>query len=313
MLVNIQTWEKVENPVSRATDLANGYIDQNWWPELRLDMSLQGVAADFYLFYAVKDGDDYLRQRFEEYAQVVAKQIAVYLDAAIGGELRHKGYAGMIKDWNRAIARRDWRMKRLDKGHSLLQGGRSLFYNVKWRGAYGGPKWGKIADLLVKHLSGELSPTLFVDQAFALQHNTGTVFNKIDKYWNQNNMKQVLDANLQEDWEKLLTYGSGWAREMFISWLKAEEVIEVEGIEHSRPRKLLYEVATAKKLYPGAIVRVGHATRSNEWRGKQATIICVNDDNYYAQIKRDGRKNILVIHHLEIESTADSSGLEYIG
>ena len=112
--------------------LVDGYISQNWWPELRLDISLQGVAADFYLFYAVKDGSPYLSARFEEYSQVIAKQLAVYMDAAVGGELRYGYFAGLAKQMTRSIARAHWRQRRQSQGIGLLKQGRDLFYQKSW-------------------------------------------------------------------------------------------------------------------------------------------------------------------------------------
>ena len=73
------------------SSLAAGYVSKHWWPELRLDLNLEGIAADFYLFYAMKDASPYLKERFEEYSQVVAKQIAVYMDAAHRGRASAQG------------------------------------------------------------------------------------------------------------------------------------------------------------------------------------------------------------------------------
>lgn len=302
--------------VSTTNGLADGYINQNWWPELKLDMSLQGVAADFYLFYAVKDGDSYLQEKFEEFAQVLAKQIAVYLDAAIGGELRHKSFAGMTKDTNRSIARREWRDRRLREGHTLLFGGRNCFHNSKWKGSFGGPLWGAIADLLCDHLSGKTSTTMFVDTAFGLEHNTGTVFDKIGKYWTQKNLKHVLNANLSQDWEVLLKNSSEWAKEMFTYWLGSEDTIKVEGIEHSRPR-IVSSLINKKMIIAGMNAKVQNTTRvrNENLRGQEVIVLYIRPSTMYVQVKtvKDGKLYWTNGKNLEAMLSDDNSPLEYIG
>jgi hypothetical protein len=55
----------------------------------------------------------------------------------------------------------------------------SLIFNKgKWQGGYGGKAWGSIADCLLALVTGEYSPEMFCDLAFALQHNNGSMFNK---------------------------------------------------------------------------------------------------------------------------------------
>lgn len=265
----MQVTLKTNNPPKQPNSLLSGYVSKHWWPELRLDLDLQGIAADFYLFYAVKDGDIELEAKFEEYAQVVAKQLAVYLDAACGGELRHVNFAGMGKSVinSRSIARRDWRGKRQDQGLNLLQSGRQRFFSGGWAGGYGGPRWGNVANLLVQHLRGEVSTTYFVDQAFGLEHNGGCVFNKLADYWTQGELKKVLDANLNQNWKALMTYASPWAVTMFTDWLGAEAEIEVEGYAASHPRSV-----TTDGFAVGGKLRVGPKARNVAWRGQELTI-----------------------------------------
>ena len=266
-----------ERTVFSPNDLTNGYIAKCWWPELKLDLNLEGIIADFYLFYAVKDGSSYLRQKFEDYAQVVAKQIAVYLDASIGGELRHKDFAG-LGEWNRPLARREWRVKRTEQGISILEGGRSCFHNEMWKGGFGGEAWGKIADLLVSHLKGEVSSSLFVDQSFALEHNTATVFNKLESYWKQDSLKTVLDANLHERWDVLLQYASEWAKTIFLNWLVEEDSITIKGITHSRPRLVDggYKITTGTEVGVGQMVRVSDRSRAKGWQGREGKIVKIS-------------------------------------
>ena len=251
---------------------AEGYIDKKWWPELRLDLSLTAMASDFYLFYAMKDASPYLRETFDVYAQVAAKQLAVYMDAAIGGELRHVSFDGLKPGGGmmRSIARGEWRTKRQVEGLPLLGRGRNAFYERKWSASFGGPRWGRIADLLVSHLERKVSPTMFVDQALALQHNTGSVFNKVRPYWEQKHLKTALDANLKEDWETLVPMGSPWAVTLFTSWYREEDELVVQGMEHSQPRvRVMYsEVGQDAIIRQGDEVRVSNRARAKGFRGQ---------------------------------------------
>ena len=311
----IEVTLKTRTALATPKTLADGYISQNWWPELRLDLDLQGIAADFYLFYAMKDGDEYLQARFEEYAQVVAKQVAVYLDAAVGGELRYKGFAGLTKGTTRSIARRDWRVRRLTQGHSLLTRGRDNFLQAKWKGGYGGPRWGNIAKLLVQHLASNLSPTLFVDQALALQHNGGQVFNKIDSYWNQGSLQAVLNANLEEDWPTLLEYASPWAVVLFTSWLGAQDELRVEGIEISRPIRPEYSEG---EFHVGSWVRISSKARNKALAGKTTQVVAmrppeVGKSTCAVQVMIQGHAQWLSSASLEVHGSNSTAGpFEYI-
>lgn len=52
------------------------------------------------------------------------------------------------------------------------------FYKSKWGSAYGGPKWGNIADCLNRFVSGEFSAEMMLDTVWTLSHNTSAIFNK---------------------------------------------------------------------------------------------------------------------------------------
>ena len=302
---------------------ASGYISKHWWPELRLDLDLSQVAADFYLFYAMKDASPYLQEKFEEYAQVVAKQIAIYVDAAVGGELRHIRFKGLKKighNDDRSIARRDWREKRIAQGISLLEEGRDAFYQRQWKSAFGGPKWGAIADALLNHLHGQYSPTLFVDQTLALQHNTGSVFNKVVGYWHQKNLMQVLNANLDENWEALVAMGSPWACTLFTQWYREEDELEVEGIEYSRPRELstLQVDENGPDIKMGDVVKINNRARTVSIRGKEGLIVAplipIGTPPYYdAMVEIEGRRRRMRISSLIVVAAATvQTSLEYI-
>lgn len=319
---------------TKLSNIRTGYLAKHWWPEIDLTLNLQGIAADFYLFYAAKDGDAKLQQAFDQYSQVLAKQIAVYLDAAIGGELRHKGFAGLIKGFgdSRSIARRDWRVKRLAGGLDLLKGGRNNFRSGGWGGSFGGEKWAKIADMLVGHLDETYNNVLFIDQSLALQHNCGIVFNKLNGYWIQNALKSVLDANLNGDWSALLAYASPWATTIFTSWLGAEEELIVPGYETSKPRIVEITASGIGDFYTGSSVRIGPKVRRKDRRGLEGIITEVKSlydvnkatkektlvpDRLYVQVLANGEHTWHNTPHLislstnENNSVVVSRNLEY--
>ena len=268
-----------------SVELVEGYIKGGWWPELRLDLSLQGIAADYYLFYAVKDASPYLEARFEEYAQVVSKQLAIYLDMACGGELQYKNVDTLLSTDSKPVTMTKWYARRRELGHELLLNGRQSFYHVHWSPSYGGPRWGAMIDLLIKHLQMELSAVLFVDLALALQHNTGCAFNKLSSFWDMDQLQQVLDANLHGDWETLVSYASPWSREIFLNWFVEEDEVEVEGLEFSRPR--LVKSFVSGTLGVGSRVKVLSTSRSLSFRGKEGLVM----DSRWDSMK-DGTKTL---------------------
>lgn len=68
------------------------------------------------------------------------------------------------------------------------------FYNSKWAGGYGGPKWGSIADCLHRFVTGEYSAEMMLDTIWTLQHNGGVLFNKGHVYSHETQtLKRILD------------------------------------------------------------------------------------------------------------------------
>ena len=53
-----------------------------------------------------------------------------------------------------------------------------LFHKGKYSGGYGGPAWGKVADVLRDYVHGKLSAEMMLDTSFTLCHNNGPIFNK---------------------------------------------------------------------------------------------------------------------------------------
>lgn len=77
----------------------------------------------------------------------------------------------------------------------LLEGASACFGSTGWGGAFGGKAWKEISDHTLKFVTGEISAEVFIDQAFSLQHNTTTVFNKsvIYNYKSVDAIQSLLD------------------------------------------------------------------------------------------------------------------------
>ena len=80
-----------------------------------------------------------------------------------------------------------------------------LFRKMEWPAMYGGKKWAEIADayvLLNKTPQTNAQLQVAIDHAYDLQHNTGTVLNKVKTYYNKGDiswLEKALDfkANLK--------------------------------------------------------------------------------------------------------------------
>ena len=55
---------------------------------------------------------------------------------------------------------------------------RDVFYSGKFSKGYGGPAWGRVADVLCDYVTGHISAEMMLDNAFTLCHNNGPIFNK---------------------------------------------------------------------------------------------------------------------------------------
>jgi hypothetical protein len=71
-----------------------------------------------------------------------------------------------------------------------------MFTNCFSGGSYGGPKWKVISNKATQVLNGDISPFTMVDVAWALVHNTGSIFNKNTIYsseYSTDGLTQLLD------------------------------------------------------------------------------------------------------------------------
>ena len=82
---------------------------------------------------------------------------------------------------------------------------------LAWSGNYGGRPWHNIAVAYLKlfNAKSEFEKILYIDNIYHQQHNTGTVFNKLQKYYKStNSYGWILDAlnfkaNAKNNWERI--------------------------------------------------------------------------------------------------------------
>ena len=202
---------------------------------------LAPVAADYYLLLQLRLMG-YAEQEFKAHLDKTARLVADYCDMALGGELRHaNSYSGIQaklpkelweyvpKYSNRMAAWLIWKQYRNKKGLEALKVAETVFSTSGWSRAFGGKAWANIATHLISYLEGEISPELFVDIAFALQHNTGTVFNK--HFSDLSQLKEVLDANLYGNRIVLLKTATEHVAILYKGVLKQREKARAELLE----------------------------------------------------------------------------------
>lgn len=103
-----------------------------------------------------------------------------YVFSAIGGEVRHHANCrGMMPGGRDSMWDYWWAMGEANGRRNLTEDCVNLFDDDCWGGSYGGSKWRIIATTLLLRLEGKLDAKTFVDRVFSLQHNGGSLLNKM--------------------------------------------------------------------------------------------------------------------------------------
>jgi hypothetical protein len=193
---------------------------QGVWDE----RDLAEAAADFYLLENLSaGGDERAARKLARLEERLASEFVSYLDMAIGGELRyakrHLGEDALPRDLvcffreicpgHRGKAWLVWTVVRRAMGLRAIEIAEGLFSDCRWRRNFGGNAWASVARLLKLHLQGDLRARIFVDQCFSLEHNTGSVFNKL---YDTSKLSRVLVAQSQDDYDKLVAHASDEVR-----------------------------------------------------------------------------------------------------
>jgi hypothetical protein len=155
---------------------------------------------------------------------------------AIGGELRyairHLGKEALpaelacffreIHPAERGMAWLVWNVIRRVLGLRALELAAELFRTPGWRENFGGEAWAVVARLLKDHLRGQVIARTFVDQCFSLEHNTGSVFNKL---YETSTLGGILEAQCADDYGELLRQASEAVRRCWRlhEWRRCQE------------------------------------------------------------------------------------------
>lgn len=210
-----------ENPNAESRDLRKAL--ESW--ELPEKYDLARAAADFYTYYYLSL-NGYKPDLLEGWLAANLRTFLSYTDMVVGGEFRYCQEVDMvgvggIEPWHvskklqggRPVAWSRWKGLRDEYGTPLLAFCRD---NLKRMGnqSVGGVMWANIADALLMYEEGTISPTMFVDLAFGLEHNNGKYLDKLP-LWRVGQIHNVLDANLADDMGRVAGYASKEAKEEY--------------------------------------------------------------------------------------------------
>jgi hypothetical protein len=191
---------------------------------VRAERDLAQAAADFYVLelLTARNGASAARM-LADFETCLAREFACYLDMAIGGELRyamqHLGKEALpaelacffreIDPGERGMAWMAWTVVRRVLGLRALELAGHVFGTSGWAENFGGDAWATVARLLRDHLRGRVVARIFVDQCFSLEHNTGSVFNKL---YETETLMGILEAQYRDDYGTLLRRASDAVR-----------------------------------------------------------------------------------------------------
>lgn len=162
-----------------------------------LRLSKKEVAErNFRYFDYIENSSEYKLQKitdsiipsYYELIEVLDCLFVDYILAAIGGEVRHhQGVSCLGKggaDQGRYIAWSRWADIHENYGDIIIQDAIDLFLDFP-PGSYGGEPWANAASLLLNRRELSLASTdlenktIFIDRVFNMQHNTGSLLNKL--------------------------------------------------------------------------------------------------------------------------------------
>jgi len=197
-------------------------------------------CSNFYTLYYLTLDHPEVKEKFEEYKELLLVQFQNYIDMACGGELRHsKGRAtgtskikGLSKQHDQILSRvqksgdngrvgawQEWRLIRDEYGLQALQVAEDCFTKMGWSGAYGGKKWGTAAQILRFYLEDNITATTFIDTVWSLQHNCNYI---LDKVWKvPSELKFILDCKVEDKIAPITKYCTKEVKELWES--KASE------------------------------------------------------------------------------------------
>ena len=181
---------------------------------------LAEACADFYLLETLTAcGDESARKELTRLEDRLAEEFCAYLDVAVGGELRYAKnhlpdgtlptelacFFREIKPTRRGRAWMVWTIVRRVHGLRAIELAEEVFSRRDWPENFGGWAWAQVVRLLRGYLQGTLCARVFVDQCFSLEHNTGSIFNKL---YDTARLSRALVAQSTDDYEALCVFAS---------------------------------------------------------------------------------------------------------
>lgn len=208
----------IETHVTGEDTLATLIAQYDKWkdilaPNVPLNSSLRNMQAEAHEI--LNAGTDVLAQTLREYMHYAAvselsyhHRFAYAFDGDVGVVAASAGWYDFIQHTSGGIAARSASALFRDK----TKGGKKA-----WGSSYGGQPWAQATDVLGYFEDGKMgkkpfNAKLFCDRMFALQHNTGSILNKVTwshkgrgfaSGYNVGSMQYLLDAHHNSDWYKL--------------------------------------------------------------------------------------------------------------
>jgi hypothetical protein len=205
------------------------------------------AAADYYLLLALRDDLLLSRRGANGYRELAFLRIEAasmlkalvevfdpvfcrYSDMIVGGELRHAGTLGLPH--NRSVAWSFWYDIREALGLRALEIAAERFISeFVERTSYGGAPWAAIARTLHARLSGRITPELFLDRVFNLQHHGGCMLNKVvwagDLSYITHYIGPAHSAD-PPDWSSLLALASGHVWDLWRFYRDTARAIQMD-------------------------------------------------------------------------------------
>ena len=196
--------------------------------ELPYPWDVATQAADFcILMQLTLDGVRGAREELEELVERVTPILERYTDMVIGGEARYtyrnagqepnpltKALAGELASEHRARSWRLWKPFRERYGMEALEWAVKSFREMT-SAPVGGENWAIIAETLLYRERGQISPIIFLDTVWGLEHNTGIYFSKMPWRSDDGRLRQVLDGNLKGNFESFVRIASREVEKMW--------------------------------------------------------------------------------------------------
>lgn len=243
-----EQWHIDPNEIDLAQLMADFYV---------LSCVAQGVANIPFLPMRAQDKDPWLKflkdtaQRdLDELVNKYVTRLTNYVCMAVGGELRYhravKGASGSKGD--RTAMWVKWRYIYDQVGPKCMADAGFLFRQMSG-GSIGGVPWAVAAETAHAYLTRRISAFVWMDRMFTMQHNCGSLFNKIpwatknSVKWNLDAMKRYIgpahSAN-PPDWPVLLIVSSPevqrkfnemwrYGNRMKADWNMPRELLPTEG------------------------------------------------------------------------------------